>query len=68
MISRYRPRFPSVPRDSLSMVVLSIVTVFRSTSSGHHSSSLESLLDRSSSLKISHCGVLDGKRWYSPSF
>ena len=69
VISRYRHRFSSVPRDSLSMVILSIVTVFRSTSSGHHSSSLESLLDRSSSsLKISYCGVLDGKCWYKPSF
>ena len=40
------------------MVILSIVTVFRSTWSEHHSPSLESLLNRSSSsLKMSYCGV-----------
>ena len=41
MISRYRPRLPSVSTSLLSMDMLPIVTVFRSTSSGHHSPSLE---------------------------
>ena len=38
VISRYRPRSPSVSTQMLSMDMLLIVTVFSSTSSGSHSS------------------------------
>ena len=41
VISRYRPCLPSVSAGLLSMDMLPIVTAFSSTSSGHHSSSLE---------------------------
>ena len=41
VISRYRPRLPSVSTGSLSIDLLLVVTVFRSTSSGHYSPSLQ---------------------------
>ena len=47
VISRYRPRFPSGTTGLLSMDILPIVTAFKSTSSGHHSPSLELSLGRS---------------------
>ena len=69
VISRYRPRSPSVATGLLSMDMLPIVTAFRSTSSGHHSSLLVLSLGRSApSLEMSYCGVFIGKRWYTPSF
>ena len=39
VISRYRPRSPSVATSLLSMDMLPIVTALKSTSSGHHSPS-----------------------------
>ena len=69
MISQYRPRLQSVSPDLLSMVMLTNVTAFRSTSSGHHSPSLELSLGRSSpSLEMSYCGAIIGRRWYPSSF
>ena len=51
---RYRPRSPSVATSLLLMDMLPIVTAFKSTSSGHHSPSLELSLGRSSpSLELS---------------
>ena len=67
MISRYRPRSPSVDTGLLSMDILPIVTAFRSTSSGHHCASLELSLGRSfPSLEMSYCGALIGRRWSTP--
>ena len=69
VISRYRPRSPSVATGLLSMDMLPIVTAFRSTSSGPHSPSLELSLGRSSpSLKMSYCGAFISRRWYTTSF
>ena len=69
VISRYRPRLPSVATGLLSIDVLPIVTAFKSTSSGHHSPTLELSLGRSShSLEMSYCHVIIGRRWYTPSF
>ena len=45
--------------------MLATVTAFRSTSSGHHSPSLELSLGR---LEMSHCGASIGRRWYTSSF
>ena len=65
VISRCRPRSPSVATGLLSMDMLPIVTAFRSTSPDHHSPSLELSLGRSSpSLKMSYCGTLIGRRRY----
>ena len=48
------------------MDMLPNVTAFRSTSSGHHSPSLELSLGWSSpSLEMSYCGALIGRRWYT---
>ena len=69
VISRYRPRLPSVATGLLSIDVLPIVTAFKSTSSGHHSPTLELSLGRSShSLEMSYCHAIIGRRWYTPSF
>ena len=69
VISRYRPRAPSVATGLLSMDMLPMATAFRSTSSGHQSPSLELSLGRSApSLEMSYCGVFIGRRWYTPSF
>ena len=51
------------------MDMLPIVTAFKSTSSGHHSPSLELSLGRSSpSLEMSYCGASSGRRRYTPTF
>ena len=58
VISRYRPRSPSVATGLRSMDMLPIVTALKSTSSGSHSASLELSLGRSShSLDMSYCGL-----------
>ena len=62
VISQHRPRSPS-------MDMLPIVTAFRSTSSGHHSPSVELSLGRCSpSLEVSYCGALIGRHSYTPNF
>ena len=66
--SRYRPRMPSVSPVLLSIVMLPIVTAFRSTLSRHLSPSLELSLGRSApSLEMSYCGAFVGRRWYTPA-
>ena len=68
VISRYRTRLPSVATGLLSIDMLSTVTAFRSTSSGHHSPTLELSLGRSShSLEMSYCDAFICRHWYTPS-
>ena len=77
VISRYRPRLPTVSTGYLSIDMSPIGTVFRSTSSGHHSPSLECSLGRNSigtsSGRPSHWRrhteeLQIGKCWYTPNF
>ena len=62
VISRYQFRSPSVATGLMSMDMLPILTAFKSTSSSHHSSSLELSLGRCSpSLEMSYCGAFIGR-------